>query len=380
MKKVSLYALIVVSLLLIAHAGTLACGCPTVYDETLEQGTIRRLDKAKAVFSGRVVKVEGEASGLTTTIEVEQWWKGGRQKKIVLVAERNSCEFHFTLGEKYLVFAYTENGKLQTGSCSGNTPLNKAAPQLKALEKGKDSNVPTGENAQSKQSDRQFDGLKGAVKSVLVERADAKINSRNVVESKKRKVEFVEYEATGRRLKWQTYHWQSGTLFDSTSYKWVNGEKLSISEEVESKDRITVLVPDSLARKPADPSYDFKLKYKYDTAGRVTEESWWKNDGDLWLRYEYLPIEGGRQEFVYDAKGDLNQKYKYLTDSKGNDVEMISYSTETGQVGGKEKYEYSAFDSFGNWTKRVEWEADKEGKFVYKLREVKFRTFIYFLV
>jgi hypothetical protein len=136
MKKPSLYALAVVSLLLVAHAGAFACGCPTFGFETWEQDTLQRLQASKAVFAGTVVKVESEDRPFTTTIKVERWWKGDLPEEIVLVGDGGSCEFHFTPGKKYLVFAYEEDGRLKTGSCSRNVTLDKAGFRLRVLGKG----------------------------------------------------------------------------------------------------------------------------------------------------------------------------------------------------------------------------------------------------
>jgi len=139
MKKASLYALLVVSLPLLCSVGALACVCPSFSGETLEQETASRFRDAKAVFAGKVVKLEkvdGETSRLRTTIKVERWWKGELSEEIVLVGDGSSCDYYFTLGEKYLVFAYEREGRLKTGSCSRNVTLDKAAVQLRVLGKG----------------------------------------------------------------------------------------------------------------------------------------------------------------------------------------------------------------------------------------------------
>jgi hypothetical protein len=143
MKKASFYALLVLSLVLLAHAETLACQCREVYDETVEQGTLRRLGESKAVFSGKVIEEHARLVGttlkvgyVTTTIKVEHWWKGGTSEEIVLVGWRSSCDFAFTLGKEYLVFAHEHEGKLQTHACSRNQNLDEAEAELKALGKG----------------------------------------------------------------------------------------------------------------------------------------------------------------------------------------------------------------------------------------------------
>jgi hypothetical protein len=232
--------------------------------------------------------------------------------------------------------------------------------------------------AQPRQTDREFDGLKGSVKTILTERADAKQKGRKLIESNRRNVEFVSYDAKGSRLARKAYHWISGELFESDIYKVIDGDKVSVSEEVDSPDKIIAAAPVGTVVKPFDSRYDFKLKNKYDANGKVIEEAWWRSDGDLWLRYTYKTDGIEREELVFSAGGSMNQRYKFILDGKGNDIEMMAYDTEKGSIEGKEKYEYLAFDAKGNWTKRIEFQGDKESKFVYKPREVKYRTITYF--
>ncbi len=232
-------------------------------------------------------------------------------------------------------------------------------------------------SAQNRQSDREFQGLKGKVKSVLTERADANMKGRKLIESKRRKQQSISFHPDGSASTNEDFAWDSGDLRELNKYFKVDGDKALTSTFGPGAIFIIATPPDKPS-KPRDPRYQFKLKYKHDDRGRITEESWLQNDGDLWLRYVYEYAAGERRELVYDADGALNQRYIYKLDAKGNEIEMISYDVATGEIEGKEKYEYLRFDRQGNWSKRIEYEANSDSKFKFRVREVKYRTFTYY--
>ena len=233
--------------------------------------------------------------------------------------------------------------------------------------------------AQSKESDREFAGLKGKVKSVLTETADAKLKNGQVAESHRRKAEDSAFRLEGDAEKTTYYTWDTGIVREITTYIQVDGDKASVSKMGPGAITGTMVGSvDDKPSKPSDPRYEVKLKYKYDDQGRISEETWLENDGELWLRYVYEHVNGERRETVFDKEGKLNQKYDYKLDAKGNDVEMISYDPKSGKVEGKEKYEYLSFDSHGNWTKRVEYESENGDDSKFKIREVKYRTLTYY--
>jgi Txe/YoeB family toxin of Txe-Axe toxin-antitoxin module len=233
--------------------------------------------------------------------------------------------------------------------------------------------------AQNKKTDRETDGLKGSVKSILTERADLKKKSGKLVESARKPEEAITYDSDGNRLTWKTNDYLTGTLFDSVIYSRVDGDKVAIYAEVENPNKITADSPITNKQvKPADPRYTNKFKYKYDSKGNVSEEAWYQNDGSLWLRYVYNFTGNKREELVYSADGSLNQKYVYTLDDKGNEIEMFAYDTEKNKIDGKETYEYLEYDAKGNWTKRITSEGDEESKFVVKPREAIYRTLTYF--
>ncbi|MBE7515053.1 MAG: hypothetical protein HS105_00350 [Chloracidobacterium sp.] len=233
--------------------------------------------------------------------------------------------------------------------------------------------------AQKQKTDRETDGLKGLVKSVFTERADLKRVSRKLVETKRRSASEYTYDKAGNRLTWKSYDYLTGDLFDSVIYSRIDGEKVSIYQDVANPNKITAMPdPEKTPQKPFDPRFDYKFTYKYDNDGNVSEKAMIQSNGDLWLRYVYNYKPGQREKLVYSDDGSLNQKYIYKLDDKGNEIEMIAYDVATDKPNGKETYKYLRFDAKGNWTKRIVFAADDTTGPVLKPREALYRKLTYY--
>jgi hypothetical protein len=143
MKKTISLSLCSLALLLFTQIEVHACGCIELAKETRKQMVNRFLETARVVFTGEVIEItkNPENPGFTTKIKVEKWWKQSqpnfRPKEITLFGDGSSCEYHFAVGKKYLVFANEWKNKLQATSCSGNSEIEKATEELKLLGKGK---------------------------------------------------------------------------------------------------------------------------------------------------------------------------------------------------------------------------------------------------
>lgn len=234
--------------------------------------------------------------------------------------------------------------------------------------------------AQNKQTDRDFDGIRGSVKSVVTERADLKKSFGKMIESKRRYESEVEYDKSGNTLRRKDYNYADGALRESTIYKFIDGDKVSIEEDIETPGKITGSSPTEIDRtvKTLDPRYSFKYKYKYDRDGNISEEAYYQNDGSLWMTYVYTTKGKEKEELAYDKNGSLNQKLVRKFDDQNNEIEIIYYDTKNNEINGKVTFKYIEFDAKGNWTKRQSFEGDKEGKFVMKPSEVSYRKLIYY--
>ena len=97
-----------------------------------------------AVFSGKVVEAGFKQlpNGVwqdTTTFEVDRVWKGEAKKRITLLSRLTSCDFVFSKGESWLVFASTLSGGhgLTTSQCSRTGLISERKKDLGLLGEGK---------------------------------------------------------------------------------------------------------------------------------------------------------------------------------------------------------------------------------------------------
>lgn len=101
----------------------IACSCP----KTLPP--IEALEKADAVFVGRVVKGEVRRhphpkikywEDRSFTFEVKQFWKGELQRTATVETGLNDgiCGYHFIIGREYLVYARRSEEGLYTSICT----------------------------------------------------------------------------------------------------------------------------------------------------------------------------------------------------------------------------------------------------------------------
>ncbi len=231
--------------------------------------------------------------------------------------------------------------------------------------------------AQKRQTDREADGFKGAVKTVITEKAKLKDDSSELTEYDRKPESEITYDANGNRLSREAYDY-TGTLFESVSYSRVDGSKVAIYREIKDKNSIVVEMPADARKRRSDPRYTYKFEYKYDSNGNISEEAWYQSDSSLWLKYGYKLKGNQKEKSVYSADGSLNQKYVYTLDDKGNEIEMFVYDTKTDSVRSKEAYKYAEFDLKGNWTKRVTLRGDKEGGFALEPSRVLYRRIAYF--
>lgn len=120
----------------------MACSCASEADALLA------LEKADAVFAGRVVALElvtrfdedptvsFTTEDLMVTVAVHSRWKGDAADQMVLYTAFTCCVcgFSFQIGEEYLIYAYAnEDGTLRTSMCSRTAILEGASADLVLL-------------------------------------------------------------------------------------------------------------------------------------------------------------------------------------------------------------------------------------------------------
>ncbi|CAM4500350.1 hypothetical protein FHS16_005610 [Paenibacillus endophyticus] len=115
-----------------------ACSCaetPSIEDQ---------LQRKTAIFTGKVLRLTKPVNGkiwssedaVKVQFEVKKVWKGdlGSQTTVYTARSSESCGYEgFGINEEFIVFAYGEADRLETGLCEGNKNLESAQEEIKAL-------------------------------------------------------------------------------------------------------------------------------------------------------------------------------------------------------------------------------------------------------
>jgi len=101
----------------------------------------------EAVLSDLVVIPQGPAEVLTVRFAVEKWWKGGKSEEVTLhtsfiryseaLSSSMAEDFRFSLGERYLVYAFKVSDNLRTSVCKRTKKLELVGEDLQKLGEGK---------------------------------------------------------------------------------------------------------------------------------------------------------------------------------------------------------------------------------------------------
>lgn len=227
--------------------------------------------------------------------------------------------------------------------------------------------------AQRPQTDRDFDGLKGPVKSLTVESATLTRKGKGYVEERRALEEKVTYNAEGNRAEDELYFSYEGTLLIKNVYRYVGGEKLA---DAQQRDPVIEL-PNSPERAGGGMRpFSEKYRYKYDEQGRVKEMTI-ERDGRVRIRntYEYR---NGQMEMRARKGGGDTVTFRRVDrfDAQGNLVGSTAFNNYPGDRS-VDKYSYTdyEFDARGNWVKRLK-RMSEGGR--PEEREVEYRTIIYF--
>ncbi|MCO6511977.1 MAG: hypothetical protein J5I65_14420 [Aridibacter famidurans] len=122
------------ALVFLAILVTTAFSLPTAYaDGRCARCAIpdfeREYENSKAVFIGTVKKALEDGDRKIFEFEVEKYWKGVEESKVVVAVHENPrFEAQFAEGGRFLVFAKSdEEGGLMDGRCSRSKDLDKFA-------------------------------------------------------------------------------------------------------------------------------------------------------------------------------------------------------------------------------------------------------------
>ncbi|HEX6188568.1 MAG TPA: hypothetical protein VFZ40_10845 [Pyrinomonadaceae bacterium] len=138
--KRALWILAIVAVMTLASVDALACTCELPWPQrSLKQQVEKARKDSRAVFSGRVLRIDEAGYMLKVTLIVENSWKERLPKEVVLFTGRGGgdCGYRFEVGEDYLVYAYFGGTALGTNICQRTTPLSGGADDIKILGKPK---------------------------------------------------------------------------------------------------------------------------------------------------------------------------------------------------------------------------------------------------
>lgn len=248
------------------------------------------------------------------------------------------------------------------------------------IAKAQPSPLPQEPAVKKSKSDAEDQGIRGKVKTIVSERADLSVVDGKTIEGKREPASAEYYNESGNLLRSESYDWQ-GNPRDITVYGYIDGDRASnyksIRYEYDPPPPMAPPAPASQPKPTYDPRYSNKYRYKYEGA-RMVEKLLFGNDGKLRLRYVYNYKGNQKEELVYKADGELNQRYLSVLDKRGNEVEETSFNVKDDSVRSKYSYSYE-FDSKGNWIKRVtsKW-VTKDGKSYFEPAWVTYRTITYY--
>src|SRR5262245_53908795 len=96
--------------------------------------------RAETVFTGVVTQSTTEREGAPVArFRVERAYRGLDAKEVEIRGTGNSCDFYFSEGQRYLVYAYYDSNRkaLYTSLCSGTSDISEAHEHLTYLNRGK---------------------------------------------------------------------------------------------------------------------------------------------------------------------------------------------------------------------------------------------------
>ena len=219
-------------------------------------------------------------------------------------------------------------------------------------------------------SDASDEGLRGHIKSVLIESEAPSGGGR-----KRDSLDI--YNTQGNLIRSESYDDQ-GKLLSIKLYGYLDGNRVAKVTDLESDPRdIRVTVTPPPGTKKFDPRFENRYEFKYDDKKRLTEKTEFLNNGDVWIRTVYKYKKDQKEQLDYSGDGSLSQRIVYTLDDKGNEIqETVFY--EDGVARYVTSYIYE-FDAKGNWTKRTTSTVEiTDGRRQPLPRTIEFRTITYY--
>jgi uncharacterized protein YjhX (UPF0386 family) len=208
--------------------------------------------------------------------------------------------------------------------------------------------------AQKKITDREFDGFKGKVESVITSYSYFQnIDGKETEKQSGAKFE-IHYDQNGNIT--QTLNYVVG---DKNIYSVIEGNKTFKTNKIEGVGGYGISSNSNgiNKQKPRDERYSIKFEYKYDEKDRVAEESLYSNNGSLISKTIYKYDKQGRIEEVERYNSEkIASKQSFKIDNKNVVIEeLLVFPNVKGEDGiTKKTYSDYKFDAQGNWTERTQ--------------------------
>lgn len=128
-RRVSIGFLVLTAVGLSVPSTAWACGCAE--PGPLRQFVANQLRSAERVFAGRVARRDDQSA----TLVVDTIWKGDDVREIVVhqgdvvdgFVTINTCTFFFRSGDRYVVFARRDQGRLKVSNCGPTSSWEEAS-------------------------------------------------------------------------------------------------------------------------------------------------------------------------------------------------------------------------------------------------------------
>ena len=231
--------------------------------------------------------------------------------------------------------------------------------------------------AQAVKSDREYNGLKGKVHSVIAQSARLSNKDGQWVEGQPQLSYNESYDEQGNLTERISFDYR-GNMSEQLTYSVIGGDKTAkIKYFHHDYDPPPEMAPPPAAdAKPRDPRYDQRYKYRY--AGNKVEMTLYYSDGSAGTRTVKTFDEKGNEVKweLYTRDGKLNFSSESKYDEKGDEVETTYYHAD-GRVSSSYRYTDDEVGRDGNWIKRKAWQS-KDGKAEFVPYQVERRTISYY--
>jgi hypothetical protein len=341
-------------------AGITVFGATVLSERTIKLGEYR----------GYEIKFESpeKSKGIT-----RMWIAGTRTYGVFGLAEPGAA------GAIEIITSALDSFELTTANPKPkSTPSKLSAEDREKIDQATPAALPQVTAVKKERSDAKDDDLKGKIKTVTEESED--LTGGPWSKYGRHFASITDYDTRGDRLKSVSFN-GDGVASTVTVYGYIDGARVDKSASVRpNPNRYTIV--GEVSRVPPhapDPRFDSKWLYKY-ANGKLIGMDIIESDGLPGMRYVYNHVKGRREEIAYDHNGEINQKYHYILDEKGNEIERIDFSVRPQDSGVDTRYRINiaSFDAAGNWTERTVLKPVTEnGKQVFKPMYREYRTIAY---